>query len=167
MLRWVVYVVVGLVGLVGIAAVIGLMLPKGHRASKTATYAAPPATVFAAVSDVARYAEWRSDVKKIDILPDDGHGVLFREHGKNGEILFRIEKAEPPARMIVRIADPKLAFGGTWTYELVPNGAGTTLTITEDGEVYNPILRFMGKIFFSPSATIEAYQAALGRRLAG
>ena len=161
MLRWTIYIVVGLVGLVGLVAAIGLLLPKRHRASKTMTYAAPPATVFAAVSDVAHYADWRTDVTKVDVLPDDGRGVLFREHGKNGEILFRVERREPPTQMLVRIADPNLAFGGTWTYALTPHGAGTELTITEDGEVYNPIFRFMSTFFFSPSATIDAFQNAL------
>ena len=71
MLKWALYIVVGLGGLVGLVAVIGLTLPKGHRASKVATYAAPPDVVFAAISDVARYAEWRPDVKRVELLPDD------------------------------------------------------------------------------------------------
>ena len=65
----------------------------------------------------------------------------------------------------VRIDDPGQPFGGTWTYALTPNGTGTSLTITEDGEVYNPIFRFMSHFFFSQTATIDAYLAALQRRL--
>ena len=165
MLRWMIYVVVGLGGLVGAVAAIGLLLPKQHRASKTMTFAAPPATLFSVVSDVAHYADWRTDVTKVEVLPDDGRGVLFREHGKNGDILFRVERSEPPSRLLVRIADPTLGFGGTWTYALTPHGAGTDLTIVEDGEVYNPIFRFMSTFFFSPSATIDAYQKALAARM--
>jgi hypothetical protein len=66
---------------------------------------------------------------------------------------------------VTRIADPSLPFGGTWTYDLKPQGSGTELTITEDGEVYNPIFRFMSKFVFSQTATIEAYQASLKRKL--
>jgi uncharacterized protein YndB with AHSA1/START domain len=166
MLRWVLYIVMGVVALVALVALAGAMLPKGHRASVTATYAAAPAIVFAVIADVGRYAEWRPDVTRIDMLPDDGKGTLFREHGENGPITYRVEVMTPPTSMRTRIADTSLAFGGTWTYELAPTASGdTTLTITEDGEVYNVIFRALGKLFFSPTATIEKYQAALRTRL--
>lgn len=166
MLRWVIYIVIGVVALVALVALVGAMLPKGHRASVTATYAAAPATVFAVIADVGRYAEWRPDVTRIDMLPDDGKGSLFVEHGENGPITYRVEAATPPVLMRTRIEDKSLAFGGTWTYELAPAASGgTTLTITEDGEVYNVIFRALGKVFFSPTATIETYQAALRKRL--
>ena len=92
---------------------------------------------------------------------------MFREHGSNGVITYRVETLTAPSRMVVRIADPSLPFGGTWTHDLkaTPSG-GTELTTTEDGEVYNPIFRFMSKFFFSPTATIEKFHAALARRSA-
>jgi uncharacterized protein YndB with AHSA1/START domain len=168
MIRWILYVLLGLAGLVALVAVVGLLLPKAHHASREATYPAPPADVFAIIADPARYAEWRADVSRVEILPDDGRGVQFREHGRHGPILFRVESAVARSRMVTRIADPSLPFGGTWTYDVQPTASGgTTLRITEDGEVRNPIFRFLSRFFFSQTATIEAYQAALGKRLAG
>ena len=61
----------------------------------------------------------------------------------------------------MRIADPDLPFGGTWTYELKPDGGGTQLVITERGEVYNPIFRFMSRFVFSHTATMERFVASL------
>jgi hypothetical protein len=90
---------------------------------------------------------------------------MFREAGKQGSILYRVEALEPPSRLVTRIADPALPFGGTWTFELMPKDGGTALTITEDGEVYNPIFRFMSKVFFSQTATMEAYLTSLKKRL--
>jgi uncharacterized protein YndB with AHSA1/START domain len=168
-MKWVLYIVAGLGGLVALLALVGAMLPKGHRASVTTTYAAAPAAVFALIADVGQYASWRADVTKIELLPDDGRGTLFREHGENGPILYRVEASTPPTLMRTRIADTSLAFGGTWTYDLAPSSpgspTGTTLTITEDGEVYNVIFRVLGKFFFSPTASMEKYQAALRKRL--
>jgi uncharacterized protein YndB with AHSA1/START domain len=164
------YTVVGvgiLVGVVAFIAIVGLLLPMEHHASRTATVAASPDKVFSVISDVARYAEWRSAVTKVDVLPDDGGGLRFREHGGDGPIVFRIEQADPPHTLRVRIDDPGQPFGGTWTYELAPDGAGTSVTITEDGEVYNPIFRFMSRFVLSQTATIEAYLAALQHRLSG
>lgn len=150
-----------LAGLVAAMAIVGWTLPQGHQVSRTATIAAPPERVFAIISDVSKYAEWRGDVTQVEMLPDDGRGTRFREHGPSGPVVFRVELIEAPQRMRVRIDDPGQPFGGTWTYALKPEGTGTSLTITEDGEVYNPIFRFMFSFVFSKTKTLETYLAAL------
>jgi len=67
-------------------------------------------------------------------------------------------------RLVVRIADPKLPFGGTWTYEITPAPEGSSLRIREDGEVYNPIFRFVSRFVVGYSGTIDAYLKSLGRK---
>jgi uncharacterized protein YndB with AHSA1/START domain len=166
MLRWGLYILLGLIGLVAIVAGVGASLPKGHTATRSITYASSPAVVFAAITDVKKFPEWRSRVTKVEVLADDGRGMLFREDGKDGNITYRIEKSEPGVKLVTRIADSQLAFGGSWTYTLRPVGTGTELTITEDGEVYNPIFRFVSRFFMSPTATIETYLEDLRKRLA-
>lgn len=156
--------VASLAGLVAAVAIVGWTLPQGHQVSRTATIAASPAQVFTIISDVAKYAEWRGDVTQVEMLPDDGKGLRFREHGPSGPVVFRVELADAPRTMLVRIDDPGQPFGGTWTYSLKPEGAGTSLTITEDGEVYNPIFRFMFNFVFSKTKTLETYLAALQKR---
>ncbi len=69
--------------------------------------------------------------------------------------------------LVVRIADLDLPFGGTWTYEIAPVAGGSTLTITEDGEIYNPIFRVMSRFVFGYESTMAAYLAAAEKRLAG
>jgi uncharacterized protein YndB with AHSA1/START domain len=160
------YVVLGLGGLVAVVALIGAALPKGHRASKTTSFAATSEEVFAVISDVARYAEWRPDVKRVELLPDENGRRMFKEHGGNGAVTYRIEQSQPPSRLLIRIADPSLPFGGTWTHELKATSAGgTELTTIEDGEVYNPIFRFMSRFFFSPTKTIETFHSNLSKKL--
>ena len=58
-----------------------------------------------------------------------------------------------------------MPFGGTWTYELTPTAGGTSLRITEDGEVYNPVFRFMSRFVFTHHATIDTYLTDMGKRL--
>ncbi len=163
--RWILYILAGLVGLIAIVAAIGAMLPKGHTASRAMKFRPQPAALFATVSDFARYPDWRSDVTQVDVEGAVGQGALIREHGKNGVIPYRIEVFEPPSRIVMRIDDPSLAFGGTWTFEVFQNDAGSELVLTENGEVYNPIFRFMSKFFFSPTATMDTYLADLKRKL--
>lgn len=165
MKRWVIFTVLITVGVVALVAGIGFLLPKAHTASRTAQYSSGPEAVFAAIADVRQYASWRSDVTAVDLLPSD-EGTMFRETGANGHTTYRIEALERPTRMVSRIADPSLPFGGKWTFEIAAAGSGSTLTITEDGEVYNPIFRFISHFFMSPTASIETFQNDLGKHLA-
>ena len=165
MLKWTLIIVAGLIVLVALVAVVGLFLPKGHQASRTVVYDAPPAAVYAAITDFAKFPEWRSGVKRVEMLPADGGTTRFREDGPHGAITYKVERREPDATLVTRIDDPSLPFGGTWTLEVKPVAQGTALTITEDGEIYNPIFRVLSKVVFSPYATIDTYQADLRRRL--
>lgn len=65
---------------------------------------------------------------------------------------------------MTRIADKDLPFGGTWTYEVNRLPSGATLKITENGEVYNVLFRFMSRFVFGHHATIETYLKYLGRK---
>jgi uncharacterized protein YndB with AHSA1/START domain len=166
MRRWLLYGIAGIAGIVALAGLVGLMLPKAHEAWKLETFRATPAAVFAVVSDFAKYPEWRTGVTRVDIAPGaSGEGALVTEHGPNGPIAYRIELLQPPSKIVTRIADPDLAFGGTWTYEILNNDSGSDLVITENGEIYNPFFRVMSRLFFSPTETIEGYMADLRRRL--
>ena len=163
-MKWILIVVGVIAGLIALMAIVGSLMPKGHTASRSTVINKPPEVLWQTMTDCAAFPQWRTDIKNVEVLPDrDGHKV-WREDGKNGKMTLEATEASPPSRLVLRIADPDLPFGGTWTYELQPTGTGSRLTITEDGEVYNPIFRFMGRIFFSPTASIEAYLKALGRK---
>lgn len=154
-----------LVGLVALVAVIGWTLPVKHSATRQATYRASPETIFAAITDVERYPTWRASVKRVELDVSSPATTRFREVGGDGTILYAIDERIPPTRLVTRIDDASLPFGGKWTYELAPAAGGTTLRITEDGEVYNPIFRFMSKLIFSHHRTIETYLTELGAKL--
>lgn len=66
---------------------------------------------------------------------------------------------------------PSAPSGGAGAGAGASAGAGadaapfTQITITERGEVYNPIFRFMSRFVFSHHATIDAYLIALGKKV--
>ena len=145
-------------GAVGaIVLLVGWSLPVKHRATGEATFKTSPQALYKLITDVDRFPGWRSSVKRIEHVPDSAGRKRFREVGSDGTILYDIESAVPDQRLVTRIADRSLPFGGSWTYELVPRGDSTTLRITEDGEVYNPIFRFVSRFIFGHTATIEKY----------
>jgi uncharacterized protein YndB with AHSA1/START domain len=145
--------------IVVIVLLVGWSLPVQHRATGEATLKSSPQAVYQLITDVDRFPQWRSSVKSVERLPDRAGKTRFREVGGDGTILYEVDSAVPGQRLVTRIADKSLPFGGSWTYELIPRGDSTTLRITEDGEVYNPIFRFVSRFVFGHTATIEKYLA--------
>lgn len=166
MMRYVLWAVGILVALVGVVWLIGWTLPVKHTASGRVRIPKPADSVFALIADVRNYPSWRSEVKKIDVLSEGAAPLRYREHGRDGEIEFEVVSTEPPNSLVVRIVDPKLPFGGRWTYRVLPVPEGAELVITEDGEVYNPIFRFVSRFVMGHTATIERYLSDVERKLA-
>jgi uncharacterized protein YndB with AHSA1/START domain len=165
MIKWIIRIVIAIVVAIALMTLIGLALPADHQASRSAEIPAPPATVFALIRDVEGYPRWRSGVTAVTVLDSTNGLPRFNENGEFGPIIFRMEQADAPTLMRTRIDDPHQPFGGTWTYVLVPGANGTLLTITEDGEVYNPLFRFLSRFVFSQTATIETYLEDVRTRL--
>ena len=66
--------------------------------------------------------------------------MRFAEQSSMGEVPFEVVSQDPPRRQVVRVIDDDQPFGGTWTWELAPNGSGTRVTLTEDGFVKSAIV---------------------------
>jgi uncharacterized protein YndB with AHSA1/START domain len=162
---WVLVAVGVVAGLIVAIVLIGLLLPKGHTASRTATFARPPEVVWDVIADFRAAPTWRKELARVEVLADANGQPVWKEVPKRGTplTLQRIE-CDPPRRLVGKIADPKLPFGGCWVYELKPVPSGCTLTITENGEIYNPVFRFVSQ-FFNLAATIELYLKQLGEHL--
>lgn len=165
------------VGIVGVLAAlflivyaVGRALPVSHRATREQVFGETPERLFAIVTDVDAFPQWRSNVTRIERLsPSSGAidgGARYREHDEREAMTYAVDAFEPPRRFVTRIADPSLPFGGRWTYELAsaPNG-GTRLRITEDGEVYNPVFRFLSRYVFGHTRTMDTYLADLQQRV--
>jgi hypothetical protein len=155
------YVVIAL----GVVA-LGLLLPVKHQAIRERTYRATPAQLFALISDVERFPEWRKSVKRVEMLPPVDGQLHYREVGSDGSILFAHVSEIPGRQLVGRIADPTLPFGGGWTFDMIPGSAAgtTTLRITENGEVYNPVFRFVSRFVMGHTATIDRYLGDVATR---
>ena len=166
MSKWLLWPLVALTVVVVLALLAtawGAILPANHRATRTATYAQPPAAVWAVIADLPGQSRWRPDVPKIERLADrNGHEVWWEGVGKSG-VPFETLESQPPTRLVRRIVDDGLPFGGTWTMVLTPEGAGTRLAITEDGVVRNPFFRFVSHVVLGTTRTMDIYLRNLGK----
>lgn len=168
MMRTVIFIVLGVIAaialLVGIAALIGSRLPKTHVASRSIVLRQSPENVYAVVRDFASAPKWRADLKQLDVEARDGGPIRFREVGTHGTINYELVEDVPAQRMVTRILDTDLGFGGQWTYTFAPENGGTRVTIREDGEVSNVLFRFMSRYVFGQTSTIDSYLTSLARR---
>lgn len=160
--------VVGLILVaIGVAYVIGSRLPVGHSVSVSRSLRATPDEVWSVITDIDAMPSWRKELKGIERTA--GKDVLPRwvEKSGFGDIPLQAEMMEKPHRLVTRIDDPKLPFGGRWTYELAAEGKETRLKITEDGEVKSPMFRFMSKYIFGHRKTLETYADQLEAKFSG
>ena len=141
-MKWIVRVLAAVIGLIVAIAIVGYSLPVSHEASRRAEFNQPPETVYALIADVKNYSTW---------WPEN-------------EVTVEVVESVPPSKFVTRIVGES-AFGGTWTWVIEPTPGGSRATITERGEIYNPIFRTLAKFVFGHTSTMESCLQAAQRRL--
>jgi hypothetical protein len=149
--------------------IVGALLPRAHVASRTVTLSQPPEAVWAVITGPPT---WRADIHSYqELSPRDGYR-RWRETDKHNRTITYEAKEETiflgaasQSRLTTRIADTNLPFGGTWTIDVARAGTGSQVTITENGEVYNPVFRFVSRYIIGHTASIDAYLNALQAKL--
>jgi hypothetical protein len=161
-MKWVLWIVGVPAALMGLAALIGAMLPLRHHGTKKSRFRVSPEALYAVL---AGPPDWRTGVKSFGALPDEGGRKRWWEQDTHGKkVTFELVEEAPPRKLAVRIADRGLPFSGTWSFEITPDGAGSELRISEDGEIYNVIFRFMARFIFGYTGSIETYLTDLGAK---
>jgi uncharacterized protein YndB with AHSA1/START domain len=138
MLKWTLIVLAAAALLVATVAIVGWSLPRDHVAERSAVLAAPSDEVYAHVVDIV---------------------------GRSTDPPVEIVERQPPVRLVTRIADPDLPFGGTWTVTLAPEAGGTRVTILERGQIHNVIFRAVARFAIGYTASMDACLAELASRI--
>jgi hypothetical protein len=163
-MKWIFWIFVALTVSLILITLIGWILPKDHVATRLGRYRQPPQAIWKAITDVDAMPSWREGLKSVKRLPDKNGLPAHVEVTATGEIPMETVEMTPLRRLVGRIADPKLPFGGTWTFEIAPAAEGSTLRITENGYVTNPVFRFLSRFVFGYTATIESYLKSLAKK---
>ncbi|QDV91424.1 Polyketide cyclase / dehydrase and lipid transport [Phycisphaerae bacterium RAS2] len=162
MWQWILVGAGGLAGLVLLIAGVGLLLPQGHVAARRIALRQKPDAVWDVIADFEQSASWRKDLKSVTRQPNRDDRPVWTEDGSNGPMtLERVETARP-TRLVTRIADESLPFGGRWIFDIEETADGCRVTITEEGEIYNPIFRCLARFVFGYTSTLESYLKSLG-----
>jgi uncharacterized protein YndB with AHSA1/START domain len=131
-----------------IVLIFGLLQPVKHSVTRAVVVRQKPEVVFALLEDAAALPSWSTSVAKCETLPAAQGKPSFRctlKWGSMQMIITQIER-DPPKRLVnsmTREGGPVL---GTWTYQIAPEGGGSRVSITEEGELKNPIYRAMSRL---------------------
>ena len=141
--------------------VIGQLLSKRHVVTRSARFRATPEQLFRLISGEQT---WRPDVLRCETSTESDGRVLQRETTRNGEtVTYELAERIEPVSIQRRIVTKNLPYSGTWIFSLKASGESTVVQITEDGEVYNPVFRFVSRFIIGQTRTIDTYLQSLGR----
>jgi hypothetical protein len=161
-MKWFILAIAMLILAAALMAAVGAMLPVKHHATRQARFAQSSATLYALI---AGPSDWRPDVKASGALPGANGRARWWEQDSHGKKIAYELIESSPTRRVTRIADAALPFGGTWTVEIAPlSPTASQVRVTEDGEVYNVIFRFLSRFVFGYTGTIESYLRNLGAK---
>lgn len=135
-MKWILIALAVVAAVVVVIAAIGATLPRDHVASRSLALRRPAEEVWPAIMQ----ATAASGVP-VDVVESD-----------------------PPRRQVTRVKDTEKMFGGTWTITITPSPTGSTLTITEDGWVGNPIFRFVSRYVMGHHATMDGMLKAVAEK---
>lgn len=146
-----------------LAWIAGSALPRDHVASSRITLPHPADSIWMIVRNPAALVGHWHDLTEARRVDDPSGREAWEEKVSGFDMRFIIEESTPPTRFVTRIdSTPDAVFGGRWVYELAPEGTGTTVTVTEEGWVSNPLFRLMSKLG-GQHGNIDGYLTALGR----
>jgi Polyketide cyclase / dehydrase and lipid transport len=157
-------IIIGILGgVVALAWIAGSLLPREHVATSRVTLSQPPDTVWAVVRDLGALKGTWSDLAEARRFVDSAGREVWDERVSGFEMRLIVEESTPPSRLVTRIdSAPDAVFGGRWVYEITPAGGGTTVSVTEDGWVGNPLFRLMSKLG-GQHKSLDGYLTALAK----
>jgi hypothetical protein len=154
-MKWMLVLLSILVLPIAAMVIAGVLLPKEHTATRSLALHQSPEAVYALI---AGPPAWRTSIRSYEPVGKiDGNPSWREVDHRNQAITYEEVEAVPPTRRVNRIADRNLPFGGTWTYEIQPGSGGSVLRITENGEIYNPVFRFVSRYVVGHTAIIDQY----------
>jgi len=148
-----------------VAAIGGSFMDSDHQVSLTAHINASPDSVFKVINDFRNYPEWRKELLKVEMLPKRDSISVWREYDKwNNNWAYEASEVDSPSYVRIQIAEPEMSVQGSWAISIIPDGNGSQVNVIEEGSVENVFFRFIGRVCYRQTATIEAYLTSLAGR---
>ena len=153
-MKWFKRIAFTLVAVVALLLVIGLLLPSGFKVQRSVQIAAPASKVYPMIADPRQWNKWtvwnRRDpgMQMTYSGAESGVGAKWSWQSKtegNGEMEFIA--AMPNERIDYTLAFPEFGMNSRGQILLAPDGAGTRVTWTNEGDMgSSPVNRYFGLV---------------------
>lgn len=165
-LAWLGVVLGALVGAGAAMTLVGWCLPRHHQVARTLLLPVPPAAVWETLVDYPGQVTWRRGLTAVTRQPDRDGAAVWRERRGRHALDLRTVAATPPRHLVRQIGAEDGPLRGQWEWALEPvvTPASTRLTLTERGEVGNPLVRFVNRFVIGQGATATGFLRDLARR---
>ncbi len=155
-------IVAVLVALVLTPVLVGALLPKRHRVTRSLRLDRPREAVWARIVDIEGSAAWRTDLLAVEpARNEDGVPLWVEVERDGGSTTYRTTEERGPERLVREIVPRGQPYGGRWIIELREEAGGTVVRVTEEGAVYNALFRFVGRLMLGYARKVERYLRAL------
>lgn len=120
--------------------------------------------VWAAVTDLSKHAEWRSDLEKIERLEDVRGHEVWRETPRSGApTTWETVETLPDRRLVRCVIDQGGPFGGCVTVEIIRRDDGAIVTVSEKLKVHSARFRWTNTVA-GRRDRLDTFLGDLGRK---
>ena len=166
--KWMLWAVGAMAGVFLTIVLVGWTFPVAETTTNTITINRPPQNVWWILTDYNNASQWHPQFREAVMLSLPGDKPMrWRGTYTDGAVVnFEVVESDFPKRLVERIADNNLPFGGTWTVVIRTDDLRTSVvTVQARAENYNPFNRFVVHLFVNPSAEVDRILKALKSRV--
>lgn len=133
----------GLAGAGVLAFLAGAALPAEHRTTARESFDRAPEAVWRVLTDLEAMPSWRSDLVRIERLPEADGRMIWLEIGSGKDQVMELTESDPPRRLVIHRREDGRPGLPERIVQLRATMNGTLVTVTERDQVGNPLARVL------------------------
>jgi uncharacterized protein YndB with AHSA1/START domain len=136
----------GMAGAGVLAFLAGAALPAEHRTTAQESFDRAPEAVWRVLTDLEAMPSWRSDLDRIERLPEADGRTTWLEVGHGPDQVMELTESDPPRRMVIHRREDGRPGLPERIVQLRATINGTMVTVTERDQVGNPLARVLVRL---------------------
>ena len=129
-----------------LAFLAGVALPAEHRTTARKSFDRAPEAVWRVLTDLEGMPSWRSDLDRIERLPEADGRTTWLEIGSGEDQVMELAESDPPRRLVIHRREDGRPGLPERIVQLRATINGTLVTVIERDQVGNPLARVLVRL---------------------